>query len=83
MSCVHGRLHDRGVARGRMLADAAGEIAQVQAQLVERKAEREDVLDRVVRQFPCQTLAPQRSDFRGVAVERGFDLLERRRSLTR
>src|SRR5262249_25170819 len=66
-----------------MLADAAGEIAQVQAQLVERKAEREDVLEHVVRQFPGQTLAPQRGDFRGVAVERGFDLLERRRTLTR
>jgi hypothetical protein len=40
---------DGGAVRGRELGQAAGEIAQVQVQLVERKADGEDALHRVVR----------------------------------
>ena len=55
----------------------------MQVQLVERKADGEDALHRVVRQFARQALASQRGDFRGVAVERGFDVVKRRRTLAR
>jgi hypothetical protein len=48
------RRHARNVTaiRGRKLGDAAGEVAQMQPQLVECKAEGENALYRVVRQFP-------------------------------
>ena len=45
-----GELGGREAARGCELAHAAGEIAQMQAQLIERKAEREDALQRFIRQ---------------------------------
>src|SRR5262249_34533223 len=82
-SRFHRHLGDGGAARGRKLGKAAGEVTQMQVQLIERKAEREDALHRLVRQFPRQPLASQRGDFGGVAVERGFDVVERRRFLTR
>jgi hypothetical protein len=39
---ARGQVTNGDAARRRKLAHAAGEIAQVQAQLIERKAERED-----------------------------------------
>ena len=37
----------------------------MQVQLIERKADGEDAVHRVVRQFASQALASQRGDFRG------------------
>src|SRR5262249_47305059 len=62
-SRARGRLRDGGAARRRELGQAAGEIAQMQVQLIERKADGEDALHRVVRQFARGT-----SSGRGVAA---------------
>jgi len=48
-SRARGRPRDGGAARRRELGQAAGEIAQMQVQLIERKADGKDALDCIVR----------------------------------
>ena len=48
-SRARGRLRDGGAARRRELGQAAGEVAQMQVQLIERKADGKDALHCVVR----------------------------------
>jgi hypothetical protein len=54
---TRGRVGASGAVRRPKLGHAAGEIAQMQPQLVERKAEGEDALCRLVRQLSREAFA--------------------------
>src|SRR5262249_37068174 len=71
-----GELRGREAGRGRELAHAAGEIAQMQAQLIERKAEGEDALQLGVGQLPRHAFAAKRRELSGKALARGVGGLE-------
>src|SRR5262245_29717089 len=66
----------RHAARAREFGHAAGEIAQMQAQLIERKADRENAFQLFVRQLPHRTFTAQRREFGGIALEHGFGRLQ-------
>src|SRR5439155_8886482 len=71
----------REAARGCELAHAAREIAQMQTQLIECKPEREDALQRLIRQLSRRAFAAQPRELGGVTLERRLGRLQRGRRL--
>ena len=55
----------------------------MEAQLIERKAEREDALQHLIRQLSRRAFAAQRRELGGVALERRLGRLQRGRRLPR
>src|SRR5258708_2495671 len=68
-----------GVSRPGPLAYPLAEIPEMLAQLLERKAEREQVLQRIARQGTRETFATNGRDLRGVALEGLVGGIQRRR----
>src|SRR4029077_1424288 len=60
-------------------ADHAVHLADMLAHLLEHEAEREKPLRRLARRAADQAVTPHRVEFLGVGLERGLDLVKRRR----